>query len=255
MRKCFSKKMQWAQVQFECIKEILNLAQEILKMGPQEMARYISYPKDKALFKLSTRNSKRGPRLKGISTGLSPAGLQRIISTSSIHSAIPSEISLATIRHNGSLRPLRSEWGTPVMQTHLSCGWSVADRPLFQFRAFVFKYAQHNPDQRHAIQSVLETLIQSDLTSSAPGCQQVADAMSSTSQFHASPNILDDSGPHCSADRRGKDRNKSIVQRRGTRGKSSSILVPDKVASLSSAGIEENVQVQRISKSVKAEAL
>lgn len=126
---------------------------------------------------------------------------------------------------------------------------------MFQFRSFVFQYASHNPNQHHAIQSVLETLIQSELKSSLHKNQQAPDAPPSTPQSHASPDVLDNSKPFCSADRQGQDRNKSIGQRRGTRGRPLSIIVPDTVLPLSSARAGEDAQVQRISKSVKAGAI
>lgn len=126
---------------------------------------------------------------------------------------------------------------------------------VFQFRSFVFQYAHHNPNQHHAIQSVLETLIQSELKSSLHENQQAPDAPPSTLQSHASPDVLDDSEPLYSADRQGKDRNESIGQRRSTRGRPSSIIVPDTVLPLSSAGAGDDVQAQRISKSVKAGAI
>lgn len=96
---------------------------------------------------------------------------------------------------------------------------------------------------------------QSELKSSLHENQQAPDAPPSTPQSHASPDVLDDSEPLCSADRRGKDRNESIGQRRGTRGRPSSIIVPDTVLPLSSAGAGDDAQAQRISKSVKAGAI
>ena len=126
---------------------------------------------------------------------------------------------------------------------------------MFQFRSFVFRYAHHNPDQHHAIQSGLETLIQSELKSSMHENQQAPDAPPSTPQSHASPDVLNDFSPLCSTDRRGKDRNKSIGQWSGTRGRPSSIIVQDTVMPLSSVGAGEDAQVQRISKSAKAGAI
>ena len=76
--------------------------------------------------------------------------------------------------------------------------------------------------------------------------------MPSTPQFHSLPDILDDSGPHCSADRRGRGQNKPIGQRRRTRGMPPSIVVPDAAMPFSSAGAGENVQIQGNSKSVEA---
>ena len=124
---------------------------------------------------------------------------------------------------------------------------------MFEFRAFVFKYAHHNPDRHDAIQSVLDTL-QSELTSSTSGSQRVPDANPSTPPTHASPDTLDDSGPYHSADRQGKHRKRPIDQRQDTRGRPSSIVVPDTVMPLSLAGAGEDAQVQRISKRKKVEA-
>ncbi len=126
---------------------------------------------------------------------------------------------------------------------------------VFEFRAFVFKYAHHNPDRHDAIQSVLELLIQSKLTSSTSGSQQAPDVMPSNPQTHAPTNILDDSGPNHGADRQGRRRKRSIGQQQDTRGRPSSIMVPDTAMPLSSAGAGEDAQVERISKRKKVETI
>ncbi|KAI4198215.1 MAG: hypothetical protein LQ346_002819 [Caloplaca aetnensis] len=124
-----------------------------------------------------------------------------------------------------------------------------------EFRAFVFNYAHHNPDRHDAIQSVLELLIQSKLTSSTSGSQQAPDLMLSNPQTHAPTNILDDSGPNHGADRQGRRPKGSIGQQRDTRGRPSSIIVPDTAMPLSSAGAGEDAQVERISKRKKVETI
>jgi hypothetical protein len=126
---------------------------------------------------------------------------------------------------------------------------------VFEFRAFVFKYAHHNPDRHDAIQSVLELLIQSKLTSSTSGSQQAPDVMPSNPQTHAPTSILDDSGPNHGADRQGRRRKGSIGQQQDTRGRPSSIIVPDTAMPLSSAGAGEDAQVERISKRKKVETI
>ena len=126
---------------------------------------------------------------------------------------------------------------------------------VFEFRAFVFNYAHHNPDRHDAIQSVLELLIQSKLTSSTSGSQQAPDVMPSNPQTHAPTNILDDSGPNHGADRQGRRRKGSIGQQQDTRGRPSSIVVPDTDMPLSSAGVGEDAQVERISKRKKVKTI
>lgn len=126
---------------------------------------------------------------------------------------------------------------------------------VFEFRAFVFKYAHHNPDRHDAIQSVLELLIQSKLTPSTSGSQQAPDVIPSNPQTHTPTNILDDSGPNHGADRKGRRRKGSNGQQQDTRGRPSSIVVPDTAIPLSSAGAGEDAQVDRVSKRKKVETI
>lgn len=100
-----------------------------------------------------------------------------------------------------------------------------------------------------------ETLIQSELASSASGSQRVPDATPPTPQPRASPNILDNSGPTQSANWQGKSRKSSIGKRKNTRGRLSSIIVPDTVTPLFSVGAEEDTLVPRNSKYGKVQAM
>ena len=99
---------------------------------------------------------------------------------------------------------------------------------MFEFRAFVFRYAHHNPKGYDAIQSVWHTL-QSERASSTSESQRVPDATPSTPLTHASPDILDDPGSEQSADRQVQHRKRRIGKREKTRGRPSSIIVPDTV--------------------------
>ena len=125
---------------------------------------------------------------------------------------------------------------------------------MFEFRAFVFKYAHHNPNGYEAIQSVWD-ILQSERASSTSASQRVPDATPSTPTTHASPNILDYSGPNQSVDRQGNYRKRSTGKRTITRGRPSSIIVPDTVTPLSSVGAEEDARAHRISKHQKVKAM
>ena len=125
---------------------------------------------------------------------------------------------------------------------------------MFQFRAFVCNYARHNPNQHHALQSVLETIIQSELKTSIHGNEPMPDATSSTPQSHDSPHLDNDAEPQCDADppctdqngptgprdgARGKHQNKPTGRGRGTKGKPPPIVVSDPVTKLASARVGE----------------
>ena len=126
---------------------------------------------------------------------------------------------------------------------------------VFEFRAFVFKYAYHNPDRHDAIQSILELLIQFKLISSTSKSQQAPDMMLSSPQTHTPTNILDNSGLKHGADRQGRRRKGSIGQQQSTRGRPLSIIVTDTALPLFSAGAGEDAQVERISKRKKVETI
>ena len=83
------------------------------------------------------------------------------------------------------------------------------------------------------------------------------DATPSTSPTHASPDILDDSGPKQSADRQVQHRKRPIGERKNTRGRPSSIIVPDTVMppSRAGSGAEVDAPVRRSSKKGKVQAI
>ena len=83
------------------------------------------------------------------------------------------------------------------------------------------------------------------------------DATPSTPPTHASPDILDDSGPKQSADWQVQHRERTFGKRKNARGRPSSIIVPDTVTppSRAGAGAEVDAPVRRSPQSGKVQAI
>lgn len=123
---------------------------------------------------------------------------------------------------------------------------------MVQLRASVVRYAHDNPDQRSAIRSLLETIIQSELDSSTHRHQQAPNETPETPETprsNASADVLDVCEPHCNIDRPGKDQSKPISRRRGARRRLSPIKVPQRIMPPPPPARE---QIQRSSQNVKA---
>ena len=120
---------------------------------------------------------------------------------------------------------------------------------MVQLRASVVRYAHDNPEQRSAIRSLLETIIQSELDSSTHRHQQAPNETPSTPRSNPSPDILDACDPHCNIDRPGKDQSKPISRRCGARRGLSPIKVPQRIMPPPPPARE---QIQRLSQNVKA---
>lgn len=123
----------------------------------------------------------------------------------------------------------------------------------FQFRSFVVKYAHHNPDQHEAIQSVLETVIQSELKSPTQESQKAPDATASDPQSQPAIHHVNDGESYCNTDSLGtdqnrpngrrcgakrKDRDKPTGRRHITKGKPPPTIIPDPVTPLSPGPVD-----------------